>query len=148
MAQKFQNVFLKGLIWNDKTKLNLDQLEEKSKHLLVPENCPKPSVPLINKEVFSQLSNTHKTADLWLRNLQYSTSNYSPGPSHQQFATRETKAMIKNNLDAISLMGHSLQDISTISRRKIKSFLNRTCVSLCDLEYTDTQLFLHNGAMA
>ena len=51
----------------------------------------------------------------------------------------ETKAMIKNNLDAISLMGHSLQDISTMRRQKIKPFLNRTCASLCDLEYTDTQ---------
>ena len=48
--------------------------------------------------------------------------------------------MIKNNLDAISLMGHSLQDISsTMRRQKIKPFLNRTCATLCDLEYTDTQ---------
>ena len=47
--------------------------------------------------------------------------------------------MIKNNLDAISLMEHSLQDISTMRRQRIKLFLNRTCVSLSDLEYTDTQ---------
>ena len=47
--------------------------------------------------------------------------------------------MIKNNLDAISLMEHSLQDISTMRRQRIKLFLNRTCVSLSDLEYADTQ---------
>ena len=51
----------------------------------------------------------------------------------------ETKAMIKNNLDAVSLLGHSLQDTSTMRRQKIKPFLDRTCASLCDLEYTDTQ---------
>ena len=51
----------------------------------------------------------------------------------------ETKAMIKNNLDAASLLGHSLQDTSTMRRQKIKPFLDRTCASLCDLEYTDTQ---------
>ena len=47
--------------------------------------------------------------------------------------------MIKNNLDGISLMGHSLQDISTTRRHEIKPFLNRTCVSFCDLECKDTQ---------
>ena len=51
----------------------------------------------------------------------------------------ETKAIIKNNLDAVSLLGHSLQDTSTMRRQKIKPFLDRTCASLCDLEYTDTQ---------
>ena len=42
------------------TKLTLDQLKEKSNNLLVPENCPKLSVPLTSKEVFSQLNNTQK----------------------------------------------------------------------------------------
>ena len=51
----------------------------------------------------------------------------------------ETKAMIKNNLDAVSFLWHSLQDTSTMRRQKIKPFLDRTCASLCDLEYTDTQ---------
>ena len=52
------------------TKLTLDQLKEKSKNLLIPENYPKVSVPLTNKEVFSQLNNTQGKADLRLRNLQ------------------------------------------------------------------------------
>ena len=52
------------------TKLTLYQLKEKSKNLLIPENCPKLSVPLTNKEVFSQLNDTQKKADLRLRNLQ------------------------------------------------------------------------------
>ena len=55
-------------IWQ--TKLTLYQLKEKSKNLLVPENCPKLSVPLTNKEVFSQLNDTQKKVDLRLRNLQ------------------------------------------------------------------------------
>ena len=53
-----------------KTKLTLDQLMEKSENPLLPENCPKLSVPLANKELFSQLNNTQKIADLRLQNLQ------------------------------------------------------------------------------
>ena len=42
------------------TELTLDQLKEKSKNLLVPEDCPKLSVSLTSKELFSQLNNTRK----------------------------------------------------------------------------------------
>ena len=52
------------------TKLTLDQLKEKSKHLLVSEDCPNLPVLCTNKKVLSQPSNTQKKADLQLRNLQ------------------------------------------------------------------------------
>ena len=91
------------------TKLTLDQLKEKSKNLLDPENCPKLSVPLTNKEVFSQLNNSQKKADLQLQNLQ---KNIQKATIALVQVTKNllqdkggTKAMIKNNLDAISLMG-------------------------------------------
>ena len=125
------------------TKLTLDQLKEKSKNLLVPENCPKPSVPLTNKEVFSQLNNTQKNADMWLwnlqKNIQKATIALVQVTNNLLQDKGETKTMIKNNLDAISHMGHSLQNISTTKCQKIKPFLNWTCASLCNLEYTDTQ---------
>ena len=93
--------------------------------------------------MFSQFKNTQKKAALWLRNLQKNIQKATIAPvqvtDNLLQDKGETKAMIKNNLDAISLMGHSLQDISTMRRQRIKSFLNRTCASLCDLEYTDTQ---------
>ena len=124
-----------------KTKLTLDQLKEKSKNLLVPKNCPKLSVLLTN--VSSQLNNSRKKADVRLQNLQKNIQKATIAlvqvTDNLLQDKRETKSLIKNNLHAISLLGHSLQDISTMRRQKIKSFLNRTCSSLCDLEYTDTQ---------
>ena len=106
----------------------LDQLKEKSKHLLVLESCPKLSVPLTNKDVFSQLSNTQKKADLRLKNLQKNVQKAAIAlvqvTDNLLQDKGETKGMIENNLDAISLMGHSLQDISTMRRQKIKPFLN------------------------
>ena len=121
----------------------LDQLKEKSMHLLVLESCPKLSVPLTNKDVFSQLNNTQKKADLRLKNLQKNVQKATIAlvqvTDNLLQDKGETKGMIENNLDAISLMDHSLQDISTMKRQKIKPFLNRTCAPLCDLEYTDTQ---------
>ena len=96
--------------------------------------------------MFSQLNNTQRKARLQLRNLeeniQKATIALVQVTDNLLQDKRETKATIKNNLDAIFLMGHSLQDISTMRHQKIKPFLNRTCASLCDLEYTDTrQLF-------
>ena len=89
--------------------------------------------------MFSQLDDTQT----WLWNLQKNIKK----PTKALFQVTdnllqdkgETKAMIKNNLDAVFLLGHPLQDISTMRRQKIKPFLDRTCASLCDLEYTDTQ---------
>ena len=124
-----------------KTKLTLDQLKEKSKNLLVPKNCPKLSVLLTN--VSSQLNTSRKKADLRLQNLQKNIQKATIAlvqvTDNLLQDKRETKSLIKNNLHAISILGHSLQDISTMRRQKMKSFLNRTCSSLCDLEYTDTQ---------
>ena len=142
-APKISESFAKRVEFKWQTRLTMDQLKEKSKNLLVPENCPKLSVPLTNKEVFSQLNNTQKKAVLRLRNLQKNIQKATialvPVTDNLLQDKEETKAMIKNNPDAISLMGHSLQDISTMRDQKIKPFLNRTCTSLCDLEYTDTQ---------
>ena len=93
--------------------------------------------------MFSQLNNTQKKADLQLQNLlkniQKATIALVQVTNNLLQNKGKTKTMIKNNLDGISFMGHSLQDISTTRHQKIKPFLNRTCASLYDLEYTDTQ---------
>ena len=143
IGPKFSESLAKTVEFKWETKLTLDQLKEKSKNLLVPENFPKLSVPLTNKEVFSQFSNTQKKAALWLWNLQKNIQKATIAPvqvtDNLLQDKGETKAMIKNNLDVISLMGHSLQEISTARCQNIKPFLNQTCASLCDLEYKDTQ---------
>ena len=117
-----------------KIQLTLDQLKEKSKNLLVPEKCLKLSVPLTNKDVFSRLNNTQKKGDLHFRNLQMNIQKASIAlvqvTNNLLQDKKETKAMIKFNLDAISLTGHSLQHTSTMTRQKVKPFLNRTCASL------------------
>ena len=42
------------------TKLTSEKVKEKSQNLLTPENCMKLSVPLTNKEIWSQLNNFQK----------------------------------------------------------------------------------------
>ena len=72
--------------------------------------------------MFSQLNNTQRKAPLQLRNLdeniQKATIALVQVTDNLLQDKRETKATIKNNLDAISLMGHSLQDISTTRCQK------------------------------
>ena len=96
------------------TKLTLDQLKEKSKNLLFLENCPKLSAPLTNKELFSQL-NLQKNIQKANIALDQVTNNLLQDKG-------KIKTMMKNILDAIALMGHSLHDISTMRRKKIKPF--------------------------
>ena len=119
------------------------------KGLLAPKNYPKLSVPLTNKEVFSQISNTQKKADLRVRNLQKNNQKATIALVQvtDNFLQDKggTKALIENNLDAISFMGYPLQDISTMRRQKIKLCLNQTSASLCDLEYTNTQQLFWGG---
>ena len=59
-APKISENFAKRVEFKWQTRLIMDQSKEESKNLLVPENCPKLSVPLTNKEVFSQFNNTQK----------------------------------------------------------------------------------------
>ena len=93
--------------------------------------------------MFSQLSNTHQKANLRFRNLQEKIQKAAivlvQVTNNLLQDKGETKAMIKNNLDATFLMGHCLQDISTMRCQKLKPFLNQACASLFDLEYTYTQ---------
>ena len=95
--------------------------------------------------MFSQHNNTQKKAALRLRNLQKviqkATIALVQVTDNLLQDKGETKAMTESNLDPIYFMGHFLQDTSTMRRQKIKPFLNRTCASLCDLEYTDTITF-------
>ena len=123
-APKISENFAKRVEFKWQTRLIMDRSKEESKNLLVPENCPKLSVPLTNKEVFSQFNNPQKKADLRLRNLQKNIQKATIAlvqvTDNLLQDKGETKAMIKNNLDAISLMGHSLQDISTMRRQKIE----------------------------
>ena len=49
---------------------------------------------------------------------------------------------MKRNLDAISLLGHVSQDLSSLRHQKLKPTLHPKCAGLCDLEYTDTKQLL------
>ena len=51
-------------------KINTEKVKEKSKNLLIPENCMKLSVPLTNKEIWNQLNNFQKKSDLRIINMQ------------------------------------------------------------------------------
>ena len=46
---------------------------------------------------------------------------------------------IKRNFDAISLLGHVSQDLSSVRCQKSKPALHPKCAGLCDLGYTYTK---------
>ena len=128
------------------TKLTSGKVKEKSQNLLTPENCMKLSVPLTNKEIWSQLSNFQKKSDLRIINMQKNIHKASVALGRVTDgllqANCNIKETIKRNLDAISLLGHVSQDLSSLRRQKLKPALHPKCAGLCDLEYTDTkQLF-------
>ena len=54
-------------------------------------------------------------------------------------ANHNIKETIKRNLDAISLLGHVSQGLSSLRCQKFKPALHPKCAGLCDLEYTDTK---------
>ena len=128
------------------TKLTSKTVKEKSQNLLTPENCMKLSVPLTNKEFWSQLNNFQKKSDLRIINMQKNIQKAAVGlvrvTDGLLQANCNIKETIKRNLDAISLLGHVSQDFSSLRCQKLKPALHPKCAGLCDLEYTDTkQLF-------
>ena len=128
------------------TKLKSEKLKKKSKNLLTPENCTKLSVPLTNKEIWIQLNNFQKKSDLRIINMQKNIQKAAVALARVTDgllqANCNIKETIKINLDAISLLGHVSQDLSSLRRQELKPALHPKCAGLCDLEYTDTkQLF-------
>ena len=107
------------------------------KHFLIPENDPKLSVPLNNKEMLSQLnSNPKKLIFCYKFAKEHSIAQDSPCPSHRQLIVTYKGS---KKFNAISLMGHSLKDTLAVWQQKIKPLLNGICFSLCDLEYKNTK---------
>ena len=106
------------------TMLTSEKVKEKSQNLLTPENCMKLSVPLTNKEIWNQLNNLQKKSELLLQ------------------VNCNIKISIKRNLDAISVLAHVSEDLSSLRRQKLKPAQHPKCAELCDLEYADKkQLF-------
>ena len=128
------------------TKLTSEKVKEKSQNLLTPENCMKLSVPLTNKEIWSQFNNFQKKSDLRIINMQKNIQKAAAAivrvTDGLLQANCKIKETIKGSLDAISLLGHVSQDLSSLRRQMLKPALHPKCAGVCDLEYTDTkQLF-------
>ena len=99
-------------------KVSEKKLKEKLKQLLVPENCKNISVPLLNKEVWSQLNSFQCRCDLRMINLQKSLQKVTVAIAQNTDKLLcdgeiDKKAMFQGNLNALSFIGHLVQEIST-----------------------------------
>ena len=127
-------------------KLPYDKLKEKAQQDLLPQNCQKLNIPLTNKDVWLQLNNYQRRNDLRLSNLQQNIQKAAVANLktienllHNNKCV-DVKNLLKSNLDAISLLGHTCSELSSIRRVQIKPALNSEFSSLCDKEYDDSEI--------
>ena len=114
---------------NDKLKALL------AKHAR-PENCPDITMVRVNPEIWDQMNNFRRKADLRVGNIQQALQKATFGMlkvcdklvDQQPSTDKETLAA---NIDAIVLLGHAVGELSRLRREQIKPALKAEFHSLC-----------------
>ena len=114
---------------NDKLKALL------AKHAK-PENCPEITTVRVNPEIWDQMNNFRRKADLRVSNIQQALQKATFGilkvcdklVDQQPSTDKETLAA---NIDAIVLLGHAVGELSRLRREQIKLALKAEFHSLC-----------------
>ena len=114
---------------NDKLKALL------AKHAK-PENCPDITTVRVNPEIWDQMNNFRRKADLRVSNIQQALQKATFGilkvcdklVDQQPSTDKETLA---TNIDAIVLLGHAVRELSRLRREQIKLALKAEFHSLC-----------------
>ena len=114
---------------NDKLKVLL------AKHAK-PENCPDIATVRVNPEIWDQMNNFRRKADLRVSNIQQALQKATFGilkvcdklVDQQPSTDKETLAA---NIDAISLLGQAVGELSRLRREQIKPALKAEFHSLC-----------------
>lgn len=134
IVQKLADIALKR--WG--TSLTTDKLKTILAKHETPENCGELSVPKVNPEIWSSLSNFKKSADLRLGNIQQAVQKATIGmlKACDSLLTTTTgtdnNTAIAHSIDAIALMGHAVGALSRIRREQIKPALKPAFYSLCN----------------
>ena len=106
----------------------------------MPENCKNISVPLLNKEFWSQLNSFPRRGDLRMINLQKNLQKATVAITQNTDKLLcdgeiDKKAMLQGNLNALSFISHVVQEISTMGRAKIKPALSNQYAHMCELKF-------------
>ena len=133
IQQNLANIAMKR--WE--ISLSSDKLKGLLAKHLKPGNCPELLVPKVNPEIWSQLENYRRKADLRLGNLQQTLQKATFGilnSCHQlvsEHGTNVSKEILAPAVDAIALLGHAASELSQLRREQVKPALKREFYSLC-----------------
>lgn len=101
-----------------------------------PENCPDITTVRVNPEIWDQMNNFRRKADLRVSNIQQALQKATFGilkacdklVDQQPSTDKDTLA---TNIDAIVLIGHAVGELSRLRREQIKPALKAEFHSLC-----------------
>ena len=140
--------------WSEKlTQKDLEGMGD----LVIPENLTQVTTPLLNKEVWSILSNADRRIDLrnikMQQNIQRAAvtaartadlllkleteSNKGTIPKNTMY-----RQLLTENVNAVGVLGSTSSHMSFMRRYKMKSSLNTKISGICDLDYTGSQKLL------
>ena len=88
------------------TKLTSEKVKEKSQNLLTPENCMKLSVPLTNKEIWSQLNSFLKKLDVRIINMQKNIQKVAAALIRVTGGLLQANCNIKETIKKTSMQYH------------------------------------------
>lgn len=101
-----------------------------------PENCEL-YVPKVDVEIWGHMTNGQRKADLRIRNVQQAlkTATFALLKSSNLLVGEKNEAgktMLAENIDAVVLLGHAVEDISTLRREKIIPTVTPDYASICN----------------
>ena len=109
----------------------------------LPQNLHCMAVPLVNEEIRTTLSHSAKSSDLRLLHLQENMQSVAInlGKTVDELLIRcpndpELKKLVTSNLQSMSLLGHSFNNVTQLCRYRLKNKIhNQDYKKLCDMSY-------------
>ena len=104
-----------------------------------PENCPALVVPQINKEIWGQLPTVVRHANVKMVHMQRAIMKATcvvTSVANELVTDGQQTTAIKACADALALLGHAVQEISSQRHSTLKPFVNKMISRICD-ESTD-----------
>ena len=141
------------------TTLSLEKIKEKAQQFLPPENAPL-IVPLTNSEIWTKMLWHHRNSDLTFINFQRNVQKAAVAISqvadqilqksnllmkvNDKIDTEserfDVKGLIETSLDAVAILGHISNKLSTLRKENIRLLLSDDYKSLCKLDFTGADL--------
>ena len=139
--------------------MSLEKIKEKAHQFLPPENAPL-IVPLTNNEHWTKMLWHHGNSDLTFINFQRNVQKAAVGISQVadqilqksnllmnvndkieiENETFDVKWLIETSLDAVAILGHTGNKLSTLRKENIRPLLSDDYKSLCKLDFTGADL--------